>query len=224
MTCKQTQLLLYLDRSGERTAEKDALVTEHLRNCPSCTAEAARMTATGAHAREVLQQEPVCRRQAVLIEKVMVRVSARPDAVGVLLRWLSTHVEQTQYVLGSALAAICILFSAQSFHDARKLERLEQKTGQVRMHSPGSEALSAGIRGLSGRAEVNSFQSMVSLLSPNTGERRQMLIEYWKKKYPALASMRLTGNPTDEERRILATEGAALAQELTRWINAGGPQ
>ena len=56
----------------------------------------------------------------------------------------------------------------------------------------------------------------------NTGEHPPLLVEYWKKKYPALAALRLTGNPTEEERRILATEGAALVQELTRWINAGG--
>jgi hypothetical protein len=222
MTCEQIQLLLYLDRSGERTREEDALVAEHLRICSSCRVEDARIKATDVRIRAIVREEPACSHQDALIAKTMVCVSVRPDGAEVVLRWLGSHSQRIQYVLGTALAVICILFSVQSFHDARKLELLEQKTGRVWMHAPGSEAVSAGIRGLSGRVEANSFQTILSFLSHNTGERPQMLIDYWKKKYPALAMLQLTGNPTEKERRILATEGAALVQELTRWINAGG--
>jgi hypothetical protein len=222
MTCEQIQLLLYLDRSGERTREEDTLVTEHLRTCSTCRAEAAGITTTALRARDVLQREPSCSHQDALMKSVMLSVSARPDVMADFRHWLASHAEHMQYVLGSALAAICILFSYQSLHDARKLELLEQKTGRVRMPAHGPEDYSAGIRGLSGRVEANSFQTILSLLSHTTGERPQMLIDYWKKKYPVLATMHLTDNPTDEERRILATEGAALVEELTQWINAGG--
>lgn len=222
MTCEQIQLLLYLDRSGERTQEEDALVAEHLRTCSSCTAETARIMGTGLRTRDVLQREPSRSHQNALIEEVMFRVSTRPDGTEVVLRWLSSHSERIQYVLGSALAVICILFNAQTFYDAKRLELLEQKTDQVRMRALGSEALTAEIHGLSARVEANSFQTILSLFYRNTGEHLPLLVEYWEKKYPALAALRLTGNPTEEERRILATEGVSLVQELTRWINAGG--
>ena len=222
MTCEQIQLLLYLDRSGERTQREDALVTEHLLTCSSCTAEDARIKATDVRIRAIAREEPVCSHQDALIAATMVCVSVRPDGTEVILRWLGSHSRHIQYALGSALAVICILFNAQSLYDAKRLELLEQKTDQVRMRAPASAALSAEIHGFSGRVEANSFQTILSLFYRNTGEHPQMLVDYWKKKYPALAALRLTGNPTEEERRILATEGAALVQELTRWINAGG--
>ena len=222
MTCEQVQLLLYLDRSGERTQREDALVAEHLLTWSSCTAETARIMATRLRTRDVLQQEPSRSHQDALIEEVMFRVSTRPDGTEVVLRWLGSHSQRIQYVLGSALAVICILFNAQSLYDAKRLELLEQKTDQVKMRAPASAALTAEIHGFSGRMEANSFQTILSLFYRNTGEHPPLLVEYWKKKYPALAALRLTGNPTEEERRILVTEGAALVQELTRWINAGG--
>ena len=222
MTCEQIQLLLYLDRSGERTQKEDALVAEHLRTCSSCFAEDARIKATDVSFRAIVREEPVCSHQDALIVKTMACVSVRPDGTEVVLRWLGSHSQRIQYVLGSALAVICILFNAQTYYDAKRLELLEQKTDQVRMRALGSEALTAEIHGLTGCVEANSFQTILSLFYRNTGEHPQLLVEYWKKKYPALAALRLTGNPTEEEQRIFATEGAALVQELTRWINAGG--
>ena len=222
MTCEQIQLLLYLDRSGERTQKEDALVTEHLLTCSSCMAEDARIKATDVRIRAIAREEPACSHRDALIAATVVCVSVRPDRTEVVLRWLGSYSQHIQYALGSALAVICILFNAQTFYDAKRLELLEQKTDQVRMRALGSEALTAEIHGLSGRVEANSFQTILSFFYRSTGEHPPLLADYWKKKYPALAALRLTGNPTEEERRILATEGAALVQELTRWINSGG--
>ncbi|MCX6138038.1 MAG: zf-HC2 domain-containing protein [Ignavibacteriales bacterium] len=215
MTCEQIRLLLYLDRNDERTWEEENLVAEHLQSCPSCAAEAADITAIGLRVRGIPRRRLSRSHQDALTNRVMLQVSTHPDAAGFILRWLGSHAERTQYALGTALAAICILFSVQSLQDARTLELLEQKTGQVRMRAPG---FGVGVASM----EANSLQAILSLLSSNTGDRPQTLVDYWKKKYPALATLQLTDNPTEKERRILATEGTALVQELTQWIDARG--
>jgi hypothetical protein len=224
MNCEQVRLLLYLDRKGERSLAEDAIVAEHLSACPACAAEAARITEISGQMREIVQKDPLPRPRMTLVENVMARVAMRPKAVNPGFRWIESHALVIQYALGGALAAICILFNAQTLHDAKRLELLEERTGQIRPGLRETEALSAGMYGFSGRTEEHTLQIVISLFSRAGDERPQPLIDYWKKKYPGLASLRVTGQPTEEERRILETEGAAMVRELTKWINNGGRQ
>ncbi len=232
--CKKIEPLLYLFRDGELSEDDRKDVLGHMKTCPGCARVLSELRSIDAALAPLRERLPELSGASALVEETMDLIAdpaagRRGASEGVSI--LDVMSVWLRPALGTVLAAAVILFIAQQSRDTMKIEALEKQlkgygtTALTRGPSGGLEGLSPSDvasldrlhRSSIGGSPLNLVGSgLLDIFRQNTG-----LFEEFKRRYPALASIKLEEGVGERERKILATEGKAFMKEFEKLLQEG---
>lgn len=234
--CKDLEPLVYLSREGELTAEEESLVREHLRTCPHCSS--IRASLRTMH-NELDPARSVPPSTVNLAEITLARLNGR---VRETRSWFDVLLDSARPALAVSVSALVLLLVVQETRDAMKTsaleERLEDRGSASRTWNPLWTV--SGIPALQSLAEAqrqdgtdprpimaaigdDQVKAITSILSLIVGSSDDLFVRL-SRRYPNLARVTFEDGLTDQERRILATEGQMLLNDLQNMIAQGASQ